>query len=135
MRDALKEASPAAQPEPVAWHDLTELEKDAANLLFALHDAWPYVHQWCTIETRKKRIQSLMVKHGDFADLHPPAAQPAPAQEPVALEEYDAGILSDYGGGNVEWWQDYIRAELGRAYEHYQSQITIPPAQPARVEA
>jgi beta-galactosidase/beta-glucuronidase len=59
------------------------------------------------------------------------AAQPAPVQ-PVTLEEYDAGLLNDYGGGNVEWWQDYIRAELGRAYENYQSQITTPPAaQPA----
>ena len=48
-----------------------------------------------------------------------------------ALEEYDAGLLNDYGGGNVEWWQDYIRAELGRAYEHYQSQTTAPvPEQP-----
>jgi hypothetical protein len=43
--------------------------------------------------------------------------------EPVALDEYDAGLLNDYGGGNVAWWQDYIRAELGRAYEHYQSQM------------
>jgi len=50
-----------------------------------------------------------------------------PEQEPVELEEYDAGLLNDYGGGNVEWWQDYIRAELGRAYEHYQSQATTPP--------
>lgn len=58
----------------------------------------------------------------------PPTAQPAPVQEPMALEEYDAGLLNDYGGGNVEWWQDYIRAELGRAYEHYQSQMATPPA-------
>jgi len=53
----------------------------------------------------------------------------AQTQEPVVLEEYDAGLLNDFGGGNVEWWQDYIRAELGRAYEHYQSQITTPPQQ------
>jgi hypothetical protein len=51
------------------------LEKDAANLLFALHDAWPYVHGQCTIESKKKAIQALMIKHGDFADLQPPAAQ------------------------------------------------------------
>ena len=50
-------------------------------------------------------------------------------QEPVALEEYDAGLLNDFGGGNVYWWWDYIRAELGRAYEHYQSQMLSPPAQ------
>ena len=44
--------------------------------------------------------------------------------QPVAdLAAYDAGLLSDFGGGNVEWWQDYIRAELERAHEFYQSQI------------
>ena len=41
----------------------------------------------------------------------------------VALECYDAGLLSDFGGGNVDWWQDYIRAELARAHDHYQVQI------------
>lgn len=35
------------------------------------------------------------------------------------IPAYDAGLLSDHGGGNVEWWQDYIRAELGRAHEFY----------------
>jgi hypothetical protein len=54
---------------------LSELEKDAANLLFALHDAWPYVHGHCTIESTKKAIQALIFKHGEFADLHPTAAQ------------------------------------------------------------
>jgi len=39
------------------------------------------------------------------------------------LEAYDAGLLGDGGGGDVEWWQDYIRAELGRAHEFYESQI------------
>ena len=61
--------------------------------------------------------------------LGPCIAQPTaqPKQEPVALEEYDAGLLNDFGGGKVEWWQDYIRAELGRAYEYYQSQMVSPP--------
>lgn len=39
------------------------------------------------------------------------------------LKPYDAGLLAEYGGGNVEWWQDYIRAELARAHEYYQSQF------------
>ena len=34
---------------------------------------------------------------------------------------YDAGLLNDFGGGNVEWWQDYIRAELARAHDFYAS--------------
>ena len=50
------------------------------------------------------------------------APQPQPVQQ-LELTEYDAGLLNDFGGGNVEWWQDYIRAELGRAFEHYQSQV------------
>lgn len=33
--------------------------------------------------------------------------------------DYDAGLLNDWGGGNVEWWQDYIRAYIGRANEHW----------------
>ena len=43
--------------------------------------------------------------------------------EYIVLEEYDAGYLNDYGGGNVSWWHDYIRAELERAYDFYQSQL------------
>lgn len=43
----------------------------------------------------------------------------------MKLNEYDTGLLSSYGGGDVDWWYDYIRAELGRAHEHYQSQVTF----------
>lgn len=49
-------------------------------------------------------------------------AQFAAGPVPVAPDCYDAGLLSDFGGGNVEWWQDYIRAELARAHEFYASQ-------------
>ena len=45
-------------------------------------------------------------------------------QEPVAkdaMPTYDAGLLSNYGGGDVEWWQDYIRAELILANYFYHS--------------
>lgn len=38
-------------------------------------------------------------------------------------KQYDAGLLNDFGGGNVEWWQDYIRAELALSEEHYESII------------
>ena len=59
----------------------------------------------------------------------------ARAQVQGELEPYDAGLLNDFGGGNVEWWQDYIRAELGRAHDFYQSQITTPqPAQATQAE-
>lgn len=53
---------------------LTELQKDASNLLFALHDSWPYVHQWCTIQSKRARIQNLIQKHGEFSDLRQPSS-------------------------------------------------------------
>lgn len=37
------------------------------------------------------------------------------------VKRYDAGLLNDYGGGNVEWWQDYIRAEVERCNDHYEA--------------
>lgn len=56
-----------------------------------------------------------------------PAASPAPDSAlGDGLGCYDAGLLNDYGGGNVEWWQDYIRAELERAHEYYTSHSCHP---------
>ena len=37
------------------------------------------------------------------------------------VKRYDPGLLNDYGGGNVEWWQDYIRAEVERCNDHYEA--------------
>jgi len=59
-----------------------------------------------------------------FADAGKPMPETA---EPVALACYDAGLLNDWGGGNVEWWYDYIRAELARAHDFYADQFTHPP--------
>lgn len=38
-------------------------------------------------------------------------------------ERYDAGLLNDFGGGDVDWWMDYIRAELDRAHDFYTAHI------------
>lgn len=54
---------------------LTELEKDAPKLLFALTDAAGYLQSHCTIQTLKQQVKTLLGKHGDFADLHAQAAQ------------------------------------------------------------
>lgn len=37
---------------------------------------------------------------------------------------YDAGLLNDFGGGNVSWWHDYIRSELARSEEYWRDEIT-----------
>lgn len=62
----------------------------------------------------------------------PPAVAAVP--EGFVLEAYDAGLLGNGGGGNVDWWQDYIRSELGNAHDFYQSQLAAAPAAPAGVQ-
>ena len=50
----------------------------------------------------------------------------------LELDAYDAGILPRGNSlEDSEWWQDYIRVELARAHEFYQSQISAiqPEAQ------
>jgi len=37
--------------------------------------------------------------------------------------DYDCGLINDYGGGNVGWWQDYIRAEIGRCNDYWREII------------
>lgn len=61
------------------------------------------------------------------------------AGEAPDLDCYDAGYLGDDGGGNVEWWRDYIRCELAHAHDFYQEQVvanwpTTPAAALARAE-
>jgi hypothetical protein len=58
------------QVPPAENAKLTELQEDAPALLFALHDAWPYVHSSCTLDRIKKNHRKLMQKHGDFSEFH-----------------------------------------------------------------
>ena len=39
------------------------------------------------------------------------------------MERYDCGLINDYGGGDVQWWQDYIRAEIERCNDHWEAQL------------
>lgn len=43
------------------------------------------------------------------------------------MDRYDAGLLNDWGGGNVDWWWDYIRSELDAAHHFYES-LSSPTA-------
>lgn len=50
------------------------------------------------------------------------------------LDRYDAGLLSAAGGGDVNWWWDYLRCELDRAHDFYQSQVSKVPDAPAPID-
>lgn len=43
---------------------IDELQKFNNALLFALQDAWPYVQQWCTIQSVKGKIRKLLFDRG-----------------------------------------------------------------------
>jgi len=51
------------------------------------------------------------------------------------MNQYDAGLLCDGGGGDVDWWQHYVRAELDRAHEFYCEQSGIAADEIERLEA
>lgn len=50
------------------------------------------------------------------------------------MDSYDAGLLNDFGGGAIGWWQDYIRAELSRAEDFYREQYDRLTAQLAEAK-
>jgi len=50
------------------------------------------------------------------------------------VKRYDAGLLSDYGGGNVEWWQDYLRAEIERCNDHWEADYAALETKVRRLE-
>jgi hypothetical protein len=37
----------------------------------------------------------------------------------LAESDYDSGLLNDWGGGDVYWWQNYIRSEVARCNDHW----------------
>jgi hypothetical protein len=37
------------------------------------------------------------------------------------IADYDCGMLNDHGGGNVSWWWDYLRYEIGRCNDYWRS--------------
>ena len=83
----------------------------------------PTFDQAWTAADESKQIEQKGIARYWFemgASLAAPTAAEGPSN--LILDRYDAGLLSDFGGGNVEWWWDYLRAELDRAHDHYQSQ-------------
>lgn len=43
-------------------------------------------------------------------------------QNPVDIDDYDCGLINDFGGGDVNWWQDYLRSEIGKCNECWRKQ-------------
>jgi hypothetical protein len=124
-----RKATPPAAPAQEPWSDERAFHEGRSDYEISMHrlhpkGTWPNFHDLTTIQQA-----GWVLKAAQRFYTTPPAA---PVQE---LTEYDAGLMNDYGGGNVEWWQDYIRYELGCAYEHYKEQLTTPPAATAQKQS
>ena len=125
VMDRILEASNAAFPEPVpATNQAGEVEPVGALLICdqtggRMWTCWPVPHM------KKQHADSVYGDTGGYRIVPLYAAlatQPATSQ--VTLDAYDAGLLGDGGGGDVDWWQDYIRSELQRAHEFYCDQVS-----------
>ncbi|WP_315132874.1 hypothetical protein [Achromobacter marplatensis] len=85
-----------------------------------------FPYQEMTVSVGNASIESGLLNEGEAkamaSELRSAADDLSPRDTPE-LDEYDAGLLASAGGGDVDWWQDYLRAELGRAHEFYQSQM------------
>lgn len=131
------QARTQVQGEPVYW-EWRHLGNNQFAADFGQWSEWKRVEARSPIFTAEDEIRTLRryIADGYKYELRALYDHPAPSVPADAvLDCYDAGLLNDFGGGNVEWWQDYIRAELGRAHDFYQSQIaTQQPAQATQAE-
>lgn len=46
---------------------------------------------------------------------------------PSFESDYDPGILNTWGGGNITWWHEYIRAEVERANQYWRDIVETTP--------
>ena len=115
--------------EPFGWTDCAETD-DGAIALYTAPPA-PSVPdgqlQAAFDRGLKAGNDQSIAQQIEIHKLHGLLAAAPPPPSVLELEEYDAGALNDFGGGNVGWWQDYIRSELGRAYEFYCGQLSAAP--------
>lgn len=100
---------PAGQ-EPVAWVNGRHLDDCIAIPMIESND------NAAVLQPRNMAASSRPDGYADTPLYRAPV-------HGLMLERYDAGLLSDVGGGDTTWWLNYLRSELGRAHDHYQHQV------------
>ena len=105
------------------WTDRTETQFDAEPGEYMVKFGSGTIYQ-PKAATAARYIAASGGNITAYAVRNPNYVAPAPAPD---FADYDAGLLNDFGGGNVEWWQDYLRAEIGRANDFWRSQTAPAP--------
>ena len=81
-------------------------------------------YRWdCTAETFDKCLKTHCYICPHVIE-RPPLGKPEPEMPLIDEQDYSSGFLNDYGGGNIDWWQDYIRCEVGRCNAYWQDIIS-----------
>jgi len=112
---------PLPRPQPASTAQ--EVEAEPVAWRYKLENWGPEYWQYFTKEPRHKEPGEV------WQPLYTAPSSAVSCNQ--TLQTYDAGLLNDFGGGDVSWWQDYIRAELERAHEFYASQVADLSTQPA----
>lgn len=111
------------------WVRAEDATKDAKTL----RKAWALVNSWATkLEAENERLKKIawgavadLERLADECETEVTAARTLREEikDVQEDEDYDPGLMNDYGGGNVGWWMDYIRAEVGRCNDYWRSRV------------
>lgn len=87
-----------------------ERPKEKYNEEYDLHyyDDYEADQYMDDLESRLKKVEARMEEARESLETDP---------------DYDTGLINDYGGGNIGWWQDYIRSEIERCNEYWKERI------------
>ena len=70
-------------------------------------------------EIKNNPIEGLCIKDEDWLILEIERLRNI-AEE---IDDYEPGILNDYGEGDIAWWQDYIRCEIAVCNDHWRQAL------------
>lgn len=110
-----------AAGEVLTWKEEVNFAKQQLSKTCSCRLAGNDFAQKCSFHAEREDVLHEWAARAKTAEQQ--LAEAATVVEQFELDEYDAGCLNDYGGGNVGWWQDYVRYELNRAYECYKEQV------------
>ena len=95
---------------------MTDIDELRARHLVPFSPGLSLREEWPIAEPASFTVGTLRALLDELAALRS-------AQQCEEPDTYDAGLLGDGGGGDVDWWHTYIRHGLERAHEFYAAQF------------
>lgn len=95
-------------------------EQDALKILDTANNIVGFSGMAPSLVIKSTLFQTLLDKLNEHREPEVKADEGS-----LMLDAYDGGYINNHGGGDTAWWGDYIRTELGRAHDFYQSQVNL----------